>query len=136
MYGEEKEIYHKMKMVSADSNYHIPNLNLNSQADDRATTFGPSPHPFNTNKPRSQIPSQQATQRSVTPTPNPKENIYKKSAIDDLKTERNNEQEEDYTTSPRVHQYYQATPMGDTVPIGDDYMVMIEAIEKKAMQEI
>ena len=73
VYAAEEDVYRRMQMVETEDNYHnIPNLYLDSMVDDRGTTFGPKRHPMNPSKVRSHLPSQQPTQRSVTPTPNPK----------------------------------------------------------------
>lgn len=72
----------------------MPNIDF-SQIEsnhDRATTFGPI---RNQNYNIPQIQSKQGTQRETYNTEKPvgfRDNIYKKSAIDDLKTDRNAEE--------------------------------------------
>lgn len=123
-----------MLQQSENERGSVPAIDLSNFADphhDRGTTFGPI---RNQNYDVQKIQSRQLTRREA-PNERPtataaRENIYKKSAIDDLKTDRN--LEEPLPNLPaQIRQIAQQNKS-----MNDETEKMIEQIEKKAMEEI
>lgn len=123
-----------MLQQSDNEKHSVPAIDLSNFADaqhDRGTTFGPI---RNQSYDVQKIQSRQLTRREAAnerPTGTAaRENIYKKSAIDDLKTDRN--LEEPLPNLPaQIRQIAQQNK-----PLNDETEKMIEEIEKKAMEEI
>lgn len=93
--GAEKKILNMFQQEHEYERQSVPNIDLSHFGDayqDRGTTFGPI---RNNNFEVQKIQSRQVTRREAVNNEKPtatRDNIYKKSAIDDLKTDRNLEE--------------------------------------------
>lgn len=127
MIGAEKNFLGNIHYEDTQPRY-VPNIDLSQfgNNEDRGTTFGPI---RSQNVNIQQIQSKQVTQRETYNTEKPigfKDNIYKKSAIDDLKTDRNVEEGAGQIASQPYNQPLPVKPfVRPPVGLSDDTYVII-----------